>query len=275
MQVVNKCSINHKHTTSNNLDDRILRDPLLQFSALTNTETAVVNHLFKLSAKYPDVFVSQANLASWLGITRRQVNRVISKLASLGIITKIYREYNTSLYRIPDFFKQDSIKKLLKKIIPNIVDLAFSIQQLLSSTITSIFRENTMQKKEYDDDTLFGELAKEEAQKRTYSAPYHRPWKGNTTPSSQLFSGFKHISSVFSGFSKNTKESPNKKVSKEIINIPKVDEDTLLAKLNKLSQELPADTFNRLMENGRTLEERVKITERYLTGLKLKQGANI
>lgn len=232
MCVIAKSLLYHPKTTSISLDNSIRKNPLLKMSSFSKTEIAILDILFGLFSSYKEVYVSQSTLASWTGVTRRHINRVIAKLSSLGVIAKVYRSYNTCLYLIDDFFRKDSIKMKLKDLLPNIVTLCSAICNKLFTP----FRKKTImeEKKLYK-------------KGRRYSASYHKPWREDTQQDA--------LKDIFLA------ESPNRTL-----------DETLLQRFRKLQNEIPCEKFEQIIKNGRDLKQRVKIAERYLAGLKLLRG---
>lgn len=125
-------NMRHKHTIIKNLDEEVVIDPKASFSRLNNNDLEIINIICYLCAKHETTHVSQSTLAQWTKLTRRQINRIMKKICGLGIVAKIFREYNTSIYFMHDFFKDIKIKKALKAFVPNITLLAFSCRKLFS-----------------------------------------------------------------------------------------------------------------------------------------------
>jgi len=133
-------AIKHKHTVINNLDEEILLDPKYAFNKLNNSDLEVINIICCLCAKHKTTYVSQSTIAKWTKLTRRQINRIMKKICGLGIIHKVFREYNTSIYFIHNFFRDIKIKRVLEEFIPNIRLLAFEVKKLFSIATTPIHR---------------------------------------------------------------------------------------------------------------------------------------
>jgi len=162
--IISKKTIDHKHTVLNVLDQNIRYNPKTEFEKLNKNDLKVIDIICLLCVKHKTTYVSQSTIASWTNLTRRQINRIIGKVCKLGIIRKIFREYNTSIYFLHDFFRDLKIKRILKKFIPNIDLLAFSCKNLLSIAREPINKKNNNISKVlhyyspffYDHDRLMG-----------------------------------------------------------------------------------------------------------------------
>jgi len=137
---VSKYNIEHKNTIVKDVSLDIQSNPKAAFKKLNKSDLEVIDIICYLCAKHDTTYISQSKIAKWTKLTRRQINRIILKICDLGIISKIYREYNTSIYFIHDFFRDFKIKKLLKKFIPSISLLPLAIKQLYSIFSTPIQR---------------------------------------------------------------------------------------------------------------------------------------
>lgn len=253
MDIINKTHLYNHHTVINEICREIIDDPVLYFSALNKTEIAIINTLFKLKSKYNKVHVSQETIAKWLGITRQQVNRVIKKLATNGIIAKIHRTYDSCFYLIPDFFKQENIKGKLKTILPNILKLCFSIKQLICPSL----RNKKMDNKKY--------------KRNIYNATYHKPWDEDRVNQKTKYSGFKHISKVSCEIVESFEEAEKKALANEPSPIPKIPEKYLAERFEELSPQVTQDELEKLMTSGRDLKERVKVLESFVALKKFKK----
>lgn len=252
MNIISENFLSHVNTTIKQLDESIIRDPLLQFSAFSQTEISVISVLFRLSTSYRTVHVSQASIASWLGITRRQVNRVISKFSSLGIIGKIFREYNTCLYLIPDFFKRQNIKNLLKSIVPTIANLSFALGQLLCQSI----KRNTVPKKEYFN-----------RKNNCYET-----WTEEKSRDTSLQDrGLKHIGEIFCPVLDTFKDVVEVVPREEPPTILHKNEKPLYERYDEFSRQVTSEELERLMSSGRDFKERVNILERFVAMKKFKK----
>jgi len=256
--MIEKSSLYHKYTKILPLDDSFVRDPLLSASALTETELSVLNILFSLSSSYTKVYVSQTKIGTWLNLTRRQINRVISKLNSLGLIAKIHRTYDTCIYLIADIFRQPRIKDLLKQLLPNIIKLSFSIGQLLFPSLKRKIKKMKC--------------------KKNFNAEYHRPWDGNSKKEEPTRpGGFRSIGEVMDSRLKHKPceleevLSEAKATREPDNNMLKPMEEDCLSKLSDMAERIPQDKFDMLLKSGRTLKERVTMCERYLLKEKFKE----
>ena len=133
-------NMRHKHTIIKNLDEEVIIDPKAAFKRLNNSDLEIINIICYLCAKHKTTYVSQSTLAQWTKLTRRQINRIMKKICDMGIVAKIFREYNTSIYFMHEFFRDIKIKKALRAFIPNISLLAFSCKKLFSIATTPIKR---------------------------------------------------------------------------------------------------------------------------------------
>jgi len=252
--------LSHPQTKILPIDESFVRDPLLSMSSLNDTELAILNYMFKLSATYNNVYVSQATLGTWLGLTRRQINRVISKLTNLGLIAKIHRTYDTCIYLIADIFKRTNIKELLKRLLPNIVKLSFSVGQLLIPT----FRK----KKQTMDNN------------RTYSAAYHKPWvdgEDNRVP--QKPRGFRSIGEIMDP-TDNEKYKLDEleqtlheaKEAKEQLEICSTAVN-YLDQLSECADQMPEDKFREVLRAVSDNKTRVKVCRNWILGQQHKSGS--
>jgi len=137
---ISKDAIKHKHTIINDLSLEMKTNPQSEFNKLNKSDLEVIDIICFLCAKYKSTHVSQTTIAKWTKLTRRQINRIMSKICKLGVVCKIFRDYNTSVYFMHDFFRDLKIKRALKNFIPNITLLAFSCKKLLSIVTTPIQR---------------------------------------------------------------------------------------------------------------------------------------
>lgn len=199
-------------TIALDIDKGIVQYPVKAIGQLNNSERKILDLLIGLSCSYATVHVSQSTLGSWINLTRRQINRIIAKLASLGIIAKFYRNYSTCIYEISSFFRPKKTRLLLKNLLPNIVNLS----SLTLRNLFSFIRENHM-------NTQYIPLINQ------------RPLNPN---------------------------DPNHMTDQQV-------EERLLKQLEQLEKEIPYDKFNKIMDQGRTLKQKVDIAERYAAGLRL------
>jgi hypothetical protein len=88
------------------------------FSNCTDTDRAVIGFLLSMSCKLPTLYFAQETIAQETGVSRGHVNRVIKKLAHLGLIDKIYRHMTTCLYVINSSFNDPFILSKLTPIFP-------------------------------------------------------------------------------------------------------------------------------------------------------------
>jgi len=251
--------LSHPQTKILPIDESFVRDPLLSMSSLNDTELAILNYMFKLSATYNNVYVSQATLGTWLGLTRRQINRVISKLTNLGLIAKIHRTYDTCIYLIADIFKRTNIKELLKRLLPNIVKLSFSVGQLL----IPVFRKKKQ--------TM--------SNKRTYNAAYHKPWvDGEENRVPQRSGGFRSIGEIMDH---TEKEEYKRDEFEQTLHDAKETKELLeanatavnyLEQLSECADQMPDDKFREVLRAIPDNKTRVKVCRNWILGQKYKSG---
>lgn len=86
--------------------------------SLTKSQRLVLNELIGMSGKYKNLYMAQGTIGKNLGCTRRTVNSAMRRLSDLGLIAKKYRYMETSLYWVAPWFKEESIRKLLVKLLP-------------------------------------------------------------------------------------------------------------------------------------------------------------
>lgn len=96
------------------------------------TARELLNLLIWYRSKNTFVCPSQEKLASHLGVSRRQVNRIINKLVSDGVIGKYYRHCKSSYYNINMLLFVHKDTRLLKDFLPNL----YYISQDTSKIVT-------------------------------------------------------------------------------------------------------------------------------------------
>ena len=100
-------------------------------------------------------YISQNRMAAKLGLSIRHIQRYLNQLRAMGFVQWIYRDYDTCVYRISDYFKSMEIILKLTKFLPNLnwlwkanVVLFNRLQDYLKNTY-SIFLDNHRSSKEY------------------------------------------------------------------------------------------------------------------------------
>lgn len=122
----------------------IFRDII--FNKLTQTETKLLERLLQLAHFNSDVYVSQSCMADYLGRSREQVNRLIAKLKSYGLIKVQYRHKKTCLYQIADMVYLgasyfSSIFPILKRISKRFLEAIYSAN-VTQYNIGNIYTKN-------------------------------------------------------------------------------------------------------------------------------------
>ena len=79
----------------------------------------LVNYLGGLSNLNPDVYPTQDAIAREIDITREQVNRLAAYAESLGILTKLYRQSTSCVYRLAPIFNNVSFRQKIMHLMPS------------------------------------------------------------------------------------------------------------------------------------------------------------
>lgn len=74
----------------------------------------ILNILFHLDNRYPELFPSQKEIAKSIGCSRKHVNTTMAEFEDDGIVLMQYRHMTSDLYRVSSFFKNQKIREILK-----------------------------------------------------------------------------------------------------------------------------------------------------------------
>lgn len=83
-------------------------------SLMTDSQKIFMHNFFKSSQRHNGLmYMSQATLGAWAGVSREWANKMIKQLVAWGWISKL-RRYNTScLYRVSDWLYKPEVCKIL------------------------------------------------------------------------------------------------------------------------------------------------------------------
>ena len=137
------------------MNNYIVRKSLWQafFQDKSQFAVLVVNFLLKLNSKYDKIFPSQANIAMWIGCSRKTVNLILKELNEQGWIKKIQRKTRqTCIYIISPKFNALADFPEARKKLPGLVNYWYKLtlgyfmhgpgQQVLEPNVTPYKEEN-------------------------------------------------------------------------------------------------------------------------------------
>lgn len=120
------------------ISPEIRENPELIRRELSPNLLLMLDYILKLKLKYRIIYISQARIAHDLGFSRGYVNRCIRELKSMGFLQTKFRDYNTCLYFISDFFNDDLIRSKLRHIFSafKILSISLLLNHAPSAAIT-------------------------------------------------------------------------------------------------------------------------------------------
>jgi len=138
------------------MNNYIVRKSLWQafFQDKSQFAVLVVNFLLKLNSKYDKIFPSQANIAMWIGCSRKTVNLILKELNEQGWIKKIQRKTRqTCIYIISPKFNALADFPEARKKLPGLVNYWYKLtlgyfmhgpgKQVLEPNVTPCLEENS------------------------------------------------------------------------------------------------------------------------------------
>lgn len=121
------------------------------FSKYSGFSVLAVNSLLKLNSKYDKIFPSQANIALWIGCSRKTVNVILKQLHDDKWIEKIYRHRQPCIYKISTKFNIIADFPEARKKLPGLINYYYKLilsyfngpgKQLLEPNVTPYKEEN-------------------------------------------------------------------------------------------------------------------------------------
>lgn len=112
------------------MNNYIARKSLAQafFQDKSQFSVLVVNFLLKLNSKYDKIFPSQANIAMWIGCSRKTVNLILKELDEQGWVKKIQRKTRqTCIYVISTKFNLLADFPEARKKLPGLVNYWYKL----------------------------------------------------------------------------------------------------------------------------------------------------
>jgi hypothetical protein len=98
-----------------------IRDARSYYSHWTRSaEAAIINVLAGYANHHHTVYPTQSTIAMRSGLSREHVNRVISRLESMGMIAKQWRAYTSCIYKLHPIFNDVNFRGSLKDLMPNL-----------------------------------------------------------------------------------------------------------------------------------------------------------
>ncbi len=96
-------------------------------SEKTELELLVISFMLKLNSKYHEIFPSQANIAMWVGCSRKTINKILAKFDQEKLIEKIYRHRKSCIYKLSTKFNLISEFPEARKKLPALVNYGFKL----------------------------------------------------------------------------------------------------------------------------------------------------
>jgi uncharacterized membrane protein len=160
---MNNSRLNLRYVKSFQVNDPIplplvLDNPRKAIAELNQNDLKVLNHLLFKSNRYQDLYMRQSYIAGLLGLCRKTISRIISKLCAMGFIGKVYRANKTCLYRVSSWFSDFNVRNRLKDILWSLTFMSVNLLRPEPVTekmshdiiIGDIFKQKQKQNINYD-----------------------------------------------------------------------------------------------------------------------------